>query len=35
MPDLPLLLKIRYSERMQDREDKKDIKAFLGSYKHR
>jgi hypothetical protein len=32
-PDLPLLSKIRYSERMQDREDKKDTKS--DSYKHR
>ena len=35
MPDLQLLLKIRYNERLQDREDKKDTKASLGSYKHR
>jgi len=35
MPDLSLLLKIKYSKHLQDKEDKKDIKASLGSYKHR
>ena len=35
MPDLSLLLKIRYSQHLQDKEDKKDAKASLGSYKHR
>ena len=34
MPDLLLLLKIKYNKHLQDREDKKDTKASLGSYKH-
>jgi hypothetical protein len=35
MPDLSLLLKIKYSKHLQDKEDKKDTKASSGSYKHR
>ena len=32
MPDLPLLSKIKYSEHLQDKEDRKDVKT---SSKHR
>ena len=34
MLDLSLLLKIKYSKYLQDKEDKKDIKVSLGSYKY-
>ena len=33
--DLSLLSKIKYSQHLRDKEDKKDAKASSGSYKHR
>ena len=34
LPIDPIMLKIKYSKYLQDKEDKKDTKVSLGSYKY-